>query len=153
VEGLIKAFSDVLAAVLGAIGFVGRPRRRASIRQDLELLRDLEQSPEFEVGTDSHGYLVAHIEREVAKHAGAVVPRRKQVPWSSVVICVLIGAPLGYWTFVLDHDGFRLVSLLPGVAAGLLAIAAVGMIVDPDSAGSSADQHAVQALADETNAL
>jgi len=77
--------------------------------------------------------LVAHIAREVARHSGAVVPRRKKVQWNSVVVCLLFGVPLAYWTFALDRDGFRLVSLLPGVMAGLFLIVAIGMIVDPDS--------------------
>lgn len=136
-EGLIKAFSDVLAAVLGALGFVGRPRRRAAIRQDLELLRDLEQSPEFATGTAPHSHLVAHIGREIARHSGAVVPRRKKVDWGGVVVGFSLTLPLCYWTYALNRDGFSWLSLLPGVISLLFLIAITQMIASPDDKASS----------------
>ena len=60
-EALVKAVAEFVAAILGAIGFVGRPRRRASIRHDLELLRDLEASPEFDHQTAAHRALVEQV--------------------------------------------------------------------------------------------
>jgi hypothetical protein len=66
-ETLVRAASDFLAAILARVGFVGRPRRRAAIRQDLELLRDLEATPELGRGTWAHEVLVGHIALDVAK--------------------------------------------------------------------------------------
>jgi hypothetical protein len=133
---LLKAASDFFAAVLGAAGFVGRPRRRAAIRDDLELLRDLEKSPEFGPGTWTREVLTAHITLEVARHAGVDLPRRK-IAWGSIVMAFVIGAPLAYLTYRLDRDGFEWWSLLPGIIAGLMFIAILGMLFNPDEASTT----------------
>jgi hypothetical protein len=44
---LANAIADFLAAVLRSVGFVGRPRKRAAIRDDLVLLRELEAFEEL----------------------------------------------------------------------------------------------------------
>ncbi|HWX87641.1 MAG TPA: hypothetical protein VNX67_05660 [Solirubrobacteraceae bacterium] len=65
VETLIKAASDFLAAILSTLGFIGRPRRRAGIRDDLdllELLRDTDFGPE----SPSHRFLTERVPLEVA---------------------------------------------------------------------------------------
>lgn len=130
-ETLVRAASDFLAAILAKVGFVGRPRRRAAIRQDWELLRDLEATDSFAQGTWAHQVLIGHITLEVAKYAGVELPRRR-VPWGSVVFAALIGAPLGYLTYTLNQDGFRWYSLFPGVVSALMAIAILGMIFASD---------------------
>ena len=129
-QNLLQAASDFLAALLGWLGFVGRPRRRAGIREDLELLGRLRDAPEFGVGSDAHRFLMDHVTREVAELAGVELKRKKHIPWSSVVVSLIIGLPLAYWTYTLNEESFRWYSVFPGLLGGLLLIAAVGMVVE-----------------------
>jgi hypothetical protein len=69
-------------------------------------------------------FLTDHITREVASFTGV----RKKIPWLSVALAVVIGAPLGYWTYRLNVDGFDWVSLIPGAIAGFMLIAVLGML-------------------------
>ncbi len=131
-EGLVRAASEFLAAVLGMLGFVGRPRRRAHIRDDLDLLMRLRESPDFGPDSAAHGYLAGHITREVAGFSGIELDRKRKIPWFSVVLALVIGLPLAYWTYRLDEDGFNWVSLLPGAPAALLLLAALGMLFTGD---------------------
>jgi hypothetical protein len=131
-ETLLKAASDFLAALLSTLGFVGRPRRRAGIRDDLDLLDRLRSSPDFGPDSAPHRFLTGRVTLEVAKLSGVELSHKKKVPWASVVVASIIGAPLAYWTFVLDQDGFRWLSLLPGVFAALMFIAVLGMLFDRD---------------------
>ena len=63
-ESLVKAMSDFLAAVLGRVGFVGRPRRRAAIHDDLQLLDQLRDSSDFGPESPAHHFLRNHIGSE-----------------------------------------------------------------------------------------
>ena len=127
-EGLVKAVSDFLAAALRGLGFVGRPRRRAGIRDDLELLDRLRDSPDFGTESSAHRFLLEHITSEVAKLAGVESIRKRKIPWASVAMALLIAAPLAYWTYKLNHDGFLWLSLFPGTVAGLMLVAVLGML-------------------------
>jgi hypothetical protein len=130
---------------MGALGFVGRPRRRAGIREDLQLLRELETFPDyFGQGTPSHRVLVDHIELEVAKLSGAVRPIRRKIPWGPIVVYALVGAPLGYLTFRLNENGFRWYSLFPGVVAGLMALAIFGSLLPEQTAPGEEPESAPQ---------
>ena len=125
-ESLIRAVGDFLAAVLGAVGFVGRPRRRANIRHDLELLRDLEAtSRDFAPGTKPHQELTEHIAREVTTHSDL---NQKQRPWGSIVLALAIAVPLAYLAYKLSDDGFSWWSVIPGFVAVLMAISIAGML-------------------------
>lgn len=106
-----RASSELLAAVFGALGFVGRPRRRAGILADLDLLDRLRDSHAFGPDSPAHWFLVQHISLEVAKLANVELKRKKKVPWASVAFALLIGAPLGFWTYELNKSGFRWFSL------------------------------------------
>ncbi|MFL5818262.1 MAG: hypothetical protein ACJ76L_11770 [Conexibacter sp.] len=147
-ETLVRAASDFLAAILARVGVVGRPRRRAAIRQDLELLRDLEATPELGRDTWAHQVLIGHIALEVAKYSGVELPRRR-IPWGSVIFAALIGGPLGYLTYSINDDGFRWYSLFPGLIAGLMAIAILGMIFASDEEAPEAVE-GTQAEAEDT---
>lgn len=131
VEGLLKAALDFLAAVLARLGFTGRPRRRAGIRQDLELLHELEKFPHLGPGTWAHQMLSGHIEFEIAKLAGIEFPRRN-IPWGSVVLAAVVGFPLGYVTYVLNKDGFNWWSLIPGIVSGLMLFGLLGLLLAPE---------------------
>jgi hypothetical protein len=128
-EGLVKAATDFLAAILRPLGFVGAPRRRSGIREDLELLGALRDSPDF--GTDSvaHRFLVEHVTTEVAKLAGIELKRKRKIPWGPVAFALLIAVPLAYWTYKLNQDGFQLLSLLPGTFAAMMLVSVFGMLL------------------------
>lgn len=69
---------------------------------------------------------------EVARLSGVELSRKKKIPWSGVVLALIIGTPLAYWTFTLDRDGFRWLSVVPGTFAALMFIAILGMLFDRD---------------------
>lgn len=60
---LANALAEVFAAVLRAVGIVGTPRSRAAIREDLALLRELDEFPggEFGPGTAPDIWLRNHL--------------------------------------------------------------------------------------------
>jgi hypothetical protein len=134
-EGLLSAAADFLAAVLRAVGYVGRPRRRAGIREDLELLTELEKFPDFGPGSFAHRILSDHIRTEVARLAGHELgSARRKIPWASVVLAAVIGAPLGFFTYRLDENGFRWYSIFPGAGALLMLVAIFGMFLPEQEA-------------------
>jgi len=128
-EMLVSAVSDFLAAVLSKLGFVGRTRRRAGIQDDLELLGRLRGAPEFGPDSAAHRFLVDHITLEVAKFAGVELKRTKRRDWVAVALALCIGLPLGYWTYKLNQDDFRWLSLIPGSVAGLMLVGALGTLL------------------------
>jgi hypothetical protein len=103
----------MLAAILSTVGYVGKPRRRADIRDNLKLVTELAEHPDYGRGTWPHQALMNRTALDVARLAGVQLEHRK-IPWGSVVLAFVIGAPLGYWTFTLNQDGFRWYSLFPG---------------------------------------
>jgi len=147
VESLVKAASDFLAAVLGKVGFVGRPRRRAAIHDDLKLLDQLRGSSDFGPDSPAHHFLRNHITAEVAGYSGVELGPKRKIPWGSVVLSILIGGPFGYWTYKLNDDGFAWFSILPGLIATLMFIAALGMIFGGEEA--SADEGETEPPGDE----
>jgi hypothetical protein len=128
-EGLIDAIAQALAAVLERIGVVGRSRRRAGIRADLDLLKELEGFPDLAVGTVAYTALQKRIIVDVMMLAGVDLrTSRRDIPWTSVVFAVLLVAGFGYWAAVLNESGFRWYSLFPGVFAGLMFVSILGML-------------------------
>lgn len=55
------------------------------------------------------------------------------------MLALVIGVPLCYWTYALDHDGFRWLSLLPGTVGVLLLFAALGMVFGDDDTPDKMD--------------
>jgi hypothetical protein len=131
-DGLIRAATDFLAAVFGALGFIGRPRRRAGISADLDLLDRLRDSHAFGPESTSHRFLVQHISLEVAKLAKVELTHKKKIPWGSVIFASVIGIPLGFWTYRFDHASFHWLSLFPGAVSTLMLLAVLGMLFDRD---------------------
>lgn len=79
-ETLIKAASDFLAAILSTLGFIGRPRRRAGIRDDLDLLERLRSSPDFGPESAPHRFLTERVTLEVARLSGVELSRKEEDP-------------------------------------------------------------------------
>ena len=152
-EGLVRAVADFFAAVLSTVGYVGRPRRRAQIREDMRLVTELAEHPDFGHGSWPHQALMNRVALDIGRLGGVPIPGRK-FPWSSAFLTVVIGAPLGYWAIRLNDDGFVWYSIFPGFIAAVMAVALFGLVVepqeqDPDHDG---DGFAVMPLAGDINA-
>lgn len=70
--------------------------------------------------------------------AGVELKRKRKIPWASAM-ALFIGAPLAYWTYKLDQHDFQWLSLLPGSLAGLMLVAALGMLFGADESPSDED--------------
>lgn len=147
-ETLVRAISDLLAAILARFGYVGRARRRNNIQEDLGLLERLRDLPESNLSDTAHRYLSQHIELEVAHFAGVELKGKKVIPWGAVVIALGIGLPFGYLTYTIVKDGFAWYAIPPGIVAGLMLIAAIGLVVqgDPDDQDASSERDAAPAV-------
>lgn len=83
--------------------------------------------PDFERGTPIHSVMLAHIGNQVLRLVGIpVVGERKKVQWSSVFLGLIVGGPLGYWTYALSKNGFSWWSLLTGAIAFFFLVGGVG---------------------------
>lgn len=129
----MNAVSDLFAAILGRFGYVGRARGRANIKEDLDLLGELRESPEF--GSDSPAllFLSAHITSEVARYSGAEPAPKK--PWGAIFLAFCIGASLALFTFTLNSDGFDWFSVIPGAGALLMIVAMVQLFTGDEDTG------------------
>ena len=128
---LFKAVADVFAAILGTLGFIGKPRLRHSIREDMQILNDLGAHDSF--GVDSTPYVALHERIGLNVERLADVEPRKKRPLGAIVIASLICLALAYWTYKLNDDGFAWVSLLPGFFAFLFFVSTIGMIFPSES--------------------
>jgi hypothetical protein len=117
---VITAITDFLAAIFGRFGIIGRPRRRAELRKDLDLLRELEKFEDFGRGTETHDHLKSHIAQEIDALTG-VGPKR-EISWAAVAWGVIFTAPFVYLTYTLDKDRFTGWSLIPGCVAFLFFV-------------------------------
>lgn len=152
-ETLVKSIAEFFGALLGMLGFVGKPRRRMGIRDDLGLLNELADHADFGRGSWPHQALMNRVALDVARLAGVPLRQRK-VPLSSFVLPVVIGVPLGLWAFKLNQHGFQWYSLFPGVIAGLMAISILGMLLPSTDESTPEDvtELVVRPLAGDINA-
>jgi hypothetical protein len=131
-EGLIKAIADFFATLLSAVGFVGRPRRREHIREDMKLLSELAEHPDIGRGSWPHQALMNRVALDVGRLAGVPgvhVPGTRKVQWSALVMALLIGGLCTFLTFKLNEDAFEPFSIIPGLVAFLMAITAVQAVI------------------------
>jgi hypothetical protein len=123
VAELVKAIGDFVANLLALIGFIGKPRRRRAISDDLDLLMRLDDFAEFERGTNPHIWLSNHIALQIAEFSGLDTRTKKRsADMSSVIIAAVIAAGLVYLTYYLssaDHPWFAVVS---GIPAGFFVL-------------------------------
>lgn len=127
-EAIVNAISELFAAILGRFGHVGRARGRANIRQDLDLLGQIRESPEFGAESAASDFLVSYITLEVARYSGHEPPHKR--PWGSIALSLFIGFPLAFLAYSLSSDGFDWFSLLPGAGALLMFVAAIQLFAD-----------------------
>jgi HAMP domain-containing protein len=130
-EALVNAVSEFLAALFARFGYVGRARRRGNIRDELELLMLLRDSPAYGTESSAARTLSEYITGEVERYAG-VEPKTK-IAWGSVTTAAIIGIPLGYLTYKLNQDGFSWISLLPGSISGFMLIGALGLLFNRET--------------------
>jgi hypothetical protein len=137
-EGLIKAVADVFAAIFGALGFVGKPRLRHAIHDDIQLLDQLGTHPSF--GSTSWPYvaLMNRTALNVGKLAG-VDASGKKIQWGSVLWGSVMGLPLAFWTYSLNKHGFHWYSIFPGFFAFFFLVGTIGMIASPESTIEESD--------------
>lgn len=137
-EALVNAVSEFLAAIFARLGYVGRARHRGNIRDELDLLNLLRDSPAFGAESGPAKALSQHITGEIARYSG-VEPKSK-IQWGSVAAAAIIGIPLGYWTYKLNQDGFSWLSLAPGTVSALMLIAALGLLFNRDTPSDEPDE-------------
>ena len=136
-EALVNAITELLAAIFGRLGYVGRPRRRENIRDEIKLLDEIRSSSNFGAESESAQYLTDHITQEVARYSGVL--RKRKIPWGTVVFCAVIGLPLAYWTFTMVRNGFVWYAIFPGFIGGFFVVAGLGVWATGDD---SADKQA-----------
>jgi hypothetical protein len=129
-EALLKATSELLATVLRGLGFVGQTRRRASISNDLRLLRSVARTEGFGPGSEAHQALVTHIGLEINKYTGARREWRKR-EWGTIVLLAILGGGFGYLTYFLNEGGFAWYSIPAGIVAGVMFLALMVALFDP----------------------
>jgi hypothetical protein len=130
VEALVNAISEFLAALFARFGYVGRPRRRTNLRDEIKLLEEIRASPAFGPDTDSARFLTNHIANEVARYAGVL--KKRKIPWSSVILAAIIGLPFTYWTYTMVRDGFVWYAVFPGLVAGFFLVGGLGVLLTGD---------------------
>ena len=131
-EALVNAISEFLAAVLSRFGYVGLSRRRAGLRDDVGLITELRESPDFGTGSDAYRYLSRHITSEVASYSSVTLDGKKVRKWTSILLSFGLGVPLAYWTYTIVDDGFDWYAISPGFVGGLFLIAALGMLAEAE---------------------
>lgn len=129
-EALVNAISEFLAAIFARFGYVGRPRRRAHLRDEIKLLDEIRESPAFGVESASARQLTDYISQEVARYSGVI--RKRKIPWSTVVISAVIGLPLSYWTYTMVQDGFVWYAIFPGAVATFFVIGGLAVLFTGD---------------------
>jgi len=106
-------------------------RLRNDIRENLALLTELEKNSVLANHDVSTQWLPEKIAFDTARLSGHPSgSAKKPIAWGSIVMAVVIGLPFGYWTSVLNRNGFVWLSIFPGLVSFLMAISILGMITD-----------------------
>ncbi|HEX3360993.1 MAG TPA: hypothetical protein VHS74_08390 [Solirubrobacterales bacterium] len=129
-EALVNAITELLAAIFGRLGYVGRPRRRENIRDEMKLLDEIRSSSNFGAESASAQHLADHIAEEVARYSGVL--RKRKIPWGTVVFCAVLGLPFSYWTYTMVRDGFVWYAIFPGVVGGFFTLAGLALLATGD---------------------
>jgi hypothetical protein len=140
---LVKALGDFIAAVLSLVGFVGKPRRRAAIRDDLTLLRELEAHEDFGRGSGPHLWLTNHIMFEIATFSGLDLRTSWRKPqWSAIVFACIVWIPLGWLTYHLVAVGHPWYAWIPAIPAAVFFLVTFPLIFNKEEAIPEEDESA-----------
>lgn len=129
---LANAVAEVFAAILRAVGYVGRPRQRGAIHEDLALLRELDEFPggEFGPGTAAHIWLVTHIYQQVGEFVGLdFATEKRKASLSSIIASGALSAVLGWLSYYLISRGYGWWAAFPVSFGSLLAFSTWGQII------------------------
>lgn len=131
-DAIAKAAITVGAPLAGLIGLGGGRRRlRAEIRDNLALVDELQKDPIFSQHTPTVGWLAGKIVVDIARLAGQPLgPKKKRIPWGSIVSAALLGLGTGLWTYAIDREGFLWYSVFPGTFALAMFISIWGMFIN-----------------------
>lgn len=135
----------VLAPLGTVIGLGSRRRRlRTEIRENLELLRELQTDAVLRDHTPAAAWLQGRVAIDIAKLAGHELGTpKKPIPWGSLIVALLLSAGFALWTHLLTRDGFVWYSVFPAGAALLMIVSVVGMLTNrelpPEEAGALPD--------------
>lgn len=120
-ESVSRAIMDFFGEVCRTFGFIGRPRRRADIREDLRLLGELDASPQLtqEAKEATKFWLNNQIILQVAAYADVDLRTvRRKVQWGAVFFSTCFWAPLGWLTYHLVSIGDGWWATFPAVPGG-----------------------------------
>lgn len=139
-EAIAKAAAIVVTPLAAVIGIGGRRRRlRAEVRENLALVEVLRKDAIFGQHTPTVGWLAGRIVIDIARLTGQPLgPKKKPIQWGSVVFAALLGLATGYWTYLINREGFVWYSVFPGTFALSMLISIAGMTTnrqlpaDPD---------------------
>lgn len=137
---LLKSAAAIITPLLALVGILGRRKRlRNEIREDLVLLGDLRKEELLVEHTPVLAWITAKIAIDTARLTRQPLgPKKKPIPWGSVIFAVLLAIASALWTLYLNRNGFEWYSVFPGTIAALFTISILGMTTnrrlpaDPD---------------------
>lgn len=127
-EAITKAIVAVVVPLATLIGVGGRRARlRREVRDNLAVVRELEQDPVLREHTPAAAWLQGKIAVDVARLAGhRLGTPKKPVPWGTVVVTILLTIGFAAWTWYINRSEFVWYSVFPGLVAALLFISTLG---------------------------
>lgn len=139
-ENLFKSVVSIATPLLALVSLGARRRHlRSEVRDNLALIEEIKKDQAISQHSPAVGLLSGKIVLDIAKLAGQPIgARKKPIPWGSVIFASLLALVLGFWTYLIDRDGFVWYSVFPGTLAFLLAVSVLGMTTnrqipeDPD---------------------
>ncbi|TVT19318.1 hypothetical protein FNH05_35050 [Amycolatopsis rhizosphaerae] len=131
-ENLAKIVTTVVVPILTLIGFGSRRRRlRNEIKDNLELVREIEKHQILQEHTLASGWLQGRIALDVARLSGVKLGTPKApIPKGSVVFAGVLALGFAIWTYWLDRNGFVWYSIFPGLVSILMLISIVGNLTN-----------------------
>lgn len=128
-DDLLKAVLSIGTPLATVIGVGGRRSRlRRHIRENVAVLKLIDEDPGLSQHTPARGWLEGRIAVDVAKLAGQPLGTpKKPIPVGSLIFSVVVAVVFGAWTYFLDVHGFVWYSVFPALVSLLMLIAILGM--------------------------
>ncbi len=139
---IIQAAAAILAPLATLIGLASRRRRlRAEIRDNLSLVKDLEQDLVLRDHSPATGWLKGKIVIDVAKLSGYPLGTpKKPIPKGAVAWAVIFATGFGFLTYYIVRNGFVWYSVFPGIVAFLFVVSIIGMYTNRELPASTDDE-------------
>lgn len=143
----MQAVAAVAAPLISLITFFSRSRRlRAGIRDNLALIKELDEDQVLREHSPAALWLRGKVEIDVAKLAGQPIGNpKKPIPWTAIVFAVIFCGGLSFWTYYLDRNQLSWFSLITGSFAFLFAISIYGMFSNRELPSASEERAPVSA--------